>query len=118
MVLWLGYHRKNYTKTPYQALTPATTSLPLESPGPTLYSGLIAQSRFHLLTNSVYQRLISSPSITPEETLNLQKPMDDWYNGLPSYITTHYNLYLLTRHSQTQTLLPLSATAFFGETGT
>lgn len=73
-----------------QALTPATTTLPTESTGPTLYSGLIAQARFHLLTNSVYQRLISSPSITPEETLSLQKPMEEWYNGLPSYL--HYPL--------------------------
>ncbi|KAJ5111125.1 hypothetical protein N7532_001660 [Penicillium argentinense] len=72
------------------ALTPATISLPPESPGPTLYSGLIAQAQFHLLTNSVYQRLISSPSITPEETLNLQKPMDEWYKALPSYM--HYPL--------------------------
>jgi transcriptional regulatory protein GAL4 len=68
------------------ALTPVTTTLPPEEPGPTLYSGLIAQARFHLLTNSVYQRLISSPSPTPEETLSLQKPMEEWYNGLPSYI--------------------------------
>lgn len=51
---------------------------------------MIAQARFHLLTNSVYQRLISSPSITPEETLNLQKPMEEWYNSLPSYL--HYPL--------------------------
>ena len=78
----------------YQALTPATTSLPSESPGPTLYSGLIAQARFHLLTNSVYQRLISSPSVTPEETLNLQKPMEEWYNSLPAY--HHYPLQPLT----------------------
>ncbi|KAJ5885154.1 hypothetical protein N7495_009664 [Penicillium taxi] len=72
------------------ALTSATTSIPTESAGPTLYTGLIAQARFHLLTNSVYQRLISSPSITPEETLNLQKPMEEWYNSLPSYL--HYPL--------------------------
>ncbi|CAI7578145.1 unnamed protein product [Penicillium glandicola] len=69
-----------------EALTPTTTTLPAESPGPTIYSGLIAQARFHLLTNSVYQRLISSPSLTPEDTLNLQKPIEEWYNGLPSYL--------------------------------
>jgi transcriptional regulatory protein GAL4 len=68
------------------ALTPTTTTLPAESSGPTIYSGLIAQSRFHLLTNSVYQRLISSPSLTPEDTLNLQKPIEEWYNGLPPYL--------------------------------
>jgi transcriptional regulatory protein GAL4 len=79
-----------------QALTPATTSLPTESLGPTLYSGLIAQARFHLITNSVYQRLISTPSITPEETLNLQKPMEEWYNELPSYF--HYPLQPLAVH--------------------
>ncbi|KAJ5886722.1 uncharacterized protein N7473_009396 [Penicillium subrubescens] len=78
------------------ALTPETTTLPPESPGPTLYSGLIAQAQFHLLTNSVYQRLISSPSLTPEETLNLQKPMEEWYGGLPSYM--HYPLQPLAVH--------------------
>ncbi|KAL2009100.1 hypothetical protein VTN00DRAFT_7294 [Thermoascus crustaceus] len=69
-----------------ETLTPATTSLPPEVNGPTLYSGLIAQSNFHLMTKNVYQRLISSPSLSPEETLNLQKPMDDWYQSLPSYL--------------------------------
>ncbi|KAJ5116212.1 hypothetical protein N7456_000560 [Penicillium angulare] len=78
------------------ALTPSTTTLPTESSGPTLYSGLIAQARFHLLTNRVYQRLISSPSITPEETLDLQKPMEEWYTGLPSYL--HYPLQPLAVH--------------------
>lgn len=47
---------------------------------------MIAQTQFHLLTNSVYQRLISSPSLTPEETLNLQKPMEEWYANLPDYL--------------------------------
>ncbi|PYI07059.1 C6 transcription factor [Aspergillus sclerotiicarbonarius CBS 121057] len=68
-----------------EALTSITTTLPPEVNEPTLYSGLIAQARFHLLTNSVYQRLISGPSLTPEETLGLQKPMEEWYNGLPDY---------------------------------
>nr|AAO00820.1 Unknown protein [Arabidopsis thaliana] len=67
-------------------LTPTTTALPDESLGPTIYSGLIAQARFHILTNSVYQRLISSPSLTPEDTLKLQQPIEEWYNGLPSYL--------------------------------
>lgn len=70
----------------YQALTESTTTLPVESNGPTLYTGLIAQAKFHLLTNKVYQRLISAPSLTPEETLSLQKPMDEWYNSLPEYL--------------------------------
>mgnify|MGYP000856821720 CR=1 FL=1 len=38
------------------------------------------------MTKNVYQRLISSPSLTPEETLSLQKPMDDWYQSLPPYL--------------------------------
>lgn len=69
-----------------QALTSTTTTLPQESPGPSIYSGMIAQTKFHLLTNGVYQRLISSPSLTPEETLSLQKPMEEWYNNLPDYL--------------------------------
>lgn len=47
---------------------------------------MIAQAKFHLLTNSVYQRLISSPALTPEETLSLQKPMEEWYSNLPDYL--------------------------------
>ncbi|KAL4892926.1 fungal-specific transcription factor domain-containing protein [Aspergillus ambiguus] len=70
------------------ALTATTTTLPPEVNGPTLYSGMIAQAKFHLLTNSVYQRLISTPSLTPEETLSLQKPMEEWYNNLPDYFKT------------------------------
>lgn len=70
----------------HKSLTPATTTLPAEVDGPTLYTGLIAQSKFHLKTNQVYQRLISSPTLTAEETLQLQKPMDDWYNELPIYL--------------------------------
>jgi transcriptional regulatory protein GAL4 len=69
-----------------EALTASSVALPPEVKEPTLYSGMIAQARFHLLTNSVYQRLISGPSLTPEETLNLQKPMEEWYNALPDYI--------------------------------
>ena len=69
-----------------EALTTATTTLPPEVNEPTLYTGMIAQAKFHILTNSVYQRLISGPNPTPEETLNLQKPMDEWYDGLPDYI--------------------------------
>ncbi|KAE8306606.1 fungal-specific transcription factor domain-containing protein [Aspergillus transmontanensis] len=67
------------------ALTASTTTLPPEVNGPTIYSGMIAQARFHLLTNSVYQRLISTPPLTPEETRSLQKPLEEWYNGLPDY---------------------------------
>lgn len=70
------------------ALTATTTTLPPEVNGPTIYSGMIAQAKFHLLTNSVYQRLISTPSLTPEETLSLQKPMEEWYNNLPDYFKT------------------------------
>jgi len=78
----VGLHEANIL----QALTSSTTTLPKESDGPTLYSGIIAQAKFHLLTNSVYQRLISSPALTPEETLSLQKPMEEWYNNLPDYL--------------------------------
>lgn len=72
-----------------ESLTPATTTLPAEVNGPTKYSGLIAQANFHLKTNHVYQRLlVSSPSLTIEETQELQKPMEEWYNELPIYLKT------------------------------
>ncbi|KAL4973728.1 fungal-specific transcription factor domain-containing protein [Aspergillus desertorum] len=69
-----------------EALTSTTTTVPPEVNEPTLYTGMLAQAKFHILTNSVYQRLISGPNLTPEETLNLQKPMEEWYNALPDYI--------------------------------
>jgi transcriptional regulatory protein GAL4 len=69
-----------------QTLTPATSSLPPEVNGPTLYTGLISQANFHIKTNNVYQRLISNPSLSAEEILALQKPMEEWYNELPMYL--------------------------------
>uniref|UniRef100_A0A093XWE5 Regulatory protein GAL4 n=1 Tax=Talaromyces marneffei PM1 TaxID=1077442 RepID=A0A093XWE5_TALMA len=70
-----------------ESLTPATTTLPPEVNGPTIYSGLIAQANFHLKTNHVYQQLlVSSPSISTAEAQELQKPMEEWSNELPYYL--------------------------------
>ncbi|EED13842.1 C6 transcription factor (Gal4), putative [Talaromyces stipitatus ATCC 10500] len=70
-----------------ESLTPATTTLPPEVNGPTIYSGLIAQANFHLKTNHVYQQLlVSSPSITTAEAQELQKPMEEWHSELPYYL--------------------------------
>ncbi|KAK2810717.1 hypothetical protein FQN50_002760 [Emmonsiellopsis sp. PD_5] len=68
-----------------EALTPTTTAIPVETDQPTLYSSLIAQSKFHLTTNSLYHRLLSNRNLSAEETLKLQIPIDEWLSSLPPY---------------------------------
>lgn len=59
--------------------------MPLGVDGPTIYTGLIAQSQFHLKTNPLHHRLLSRPEPTLKEILNLQREFDEWENSLPSY---------------------------------
>lgn len=69
-----------------EALTESAAALPAEVNGPTIYSGLIAQAKFHLSTNQVNQRLASPATLVPDEAMNLQKPMDEWRGSLPTYL--------------------------------
>ena len=56
------------------------------SNGPTIYSGIIAQSKFCLLTNSIFNRLISKPSPSAEECLEFNKTiMTKFMDELPPY---------------------------------
>ncbi|OAX81130.1 hypothetical protein ACJ72_04532 [Emergomyces africanus] len=70
---------------PEDALTVTTSSVPAETDQPTLYSSLIAQSKFHLTTNELYHRLLSNRNLSAEETLKLQTPIDDFLRSLPPY---------------------------------
>jgi transcriptional regulatory protein GAL4 len=53
---------------------------------PTLYSSLIAQSKFHLVVNKISNRLLSSPPISDEEALALNSAVELWATTLPWYI--------------------------------
>ncbi|OJJ36079.1 hypothetical protein ASPWEDRAFT_112273, partial [Aspergillus wentii DTO 134E9] len=69
-----------------ETLDPTTTSLPPEVNGPTLYSGLISQAKFHLLANSIYRRLIATPCISIAEVQKLEASIDDLRDSCPSYL--------------------------------
>lgn len=64
---------------------PDATSLPNEIAVPTIYSSLNLQSSFHLATNSLYHRLVSTPSPTANELLSFQKLIDTWQESIPDY---------------------------------
>ncbi|KAK9364647.1 fungal-specific transcription factor domain-containing protein [Lipomyces kononenkoae] len=49
----------------------------------TIYSGMIVQCRFHRMTNSLYNRLISKPALTAEQTLAFTARIDTFVNDLP-----------------------------------
>ncbi|KAH6653173.1 C6 transcription factor [Truncatella angustata] len=68
-----------------ESLTPGTTNLPAETTLPTLYSGLRAQSSFHVQTNHISNRLLSASGISKEEALSLDQALDSWSKSLPSY---------------------------------
>lgn len=71
-----------------ESLTPATTSKPAELDGPTEYSGIITQAKFCLLTNGIYNRLISRPKVSAEESLEYNKKIEDFLANLPPYFKT------------------------------
>lgn len=54
--------------------------------GPTLYSGIIAQTKFCLITNGIYNRLLSNPSPSAEESLEFNKTiLTEFIDNLPDY---------------------------------
>lgn len=52
-------------------ITPMTESFPEEVKGTTLYTHVRCQTSFHLATNSIYTRMISSPYPTADQMLEL-----------------------------------------------
>jgi transcriptional regulatory protein GAL4 len=69
----------------FKSLAPHTNVLPDEIPYPTSYTGLISQSLFHLTTNSLHHRLISTPHPLPDELLSLNQIIETWENSIPPY---------------------------------
>ncbi|KAH8658118.1 lactose regulatory protein LAC9 [Xylariales sp. PMI_506] len=72
------------------ALTPQTTIMPKELSHPTIYSGLKAQSDFHIHSNSISNRLLSANGLSPDEALAMNQELEDWSKTLPKYFTFDY----------------------------
>jgi transcriptional regulatory protein GAL4 len=70
-------------------LTFGTVTAPNERDTPTLYSGMISQTKFTLKTTDLYNRLISKPSPTAEEVLTLDKQIDEFIDELPMWFREH-----------------------------
>ena len=68
-----------------QSLIASTTLLPAEIPQTTYYTPLICQSLFHLSTNGLHHRLISSPSPSSQELIALNRTIDEWEESIPDY---------------------------------
>ncbi|KXL47152.1 MAG: hypothetical protein FE78DRAFT_106226 [Acidomyces sp. 'richmondensis'] len=75
-----------------EALTPKTSVLPAESCQPTIYSGMKAQSDFHVHTNHISNRLLSPSGMPANEALALNKGLDDWSTRLPSFFQLNEDL--------------------------
>lgn len=52
---------------------------------PTIYSGLRAQSSFHVHSNHISNRLLSASGISKEEAFSLNQILDSWSRSLPAY---------------------------------
>lgn len=70
---------------PDECLTARTTTLPAEPTEPTLYSGLKWQSDFHVHSNYISNRLLSSTGLSPEDAISMDRLLDSWSERLPSY---------------------------------
>ncbi|KAK4234591.1 regulatory protein GAL4 [Achaetomium macrosporum] len=76
---------KPVLNVPDDALTPKTTVMPPEPAQPTIYSGLKAQSDFHLHTNYISNRLLSPAGVSTDEALAMNQALDAWSKTLPVY---------------------------------
>lgn len=78
-------------------LTSMSKSMPAESSSPTTHTALAVQARFHLATNAIYGRVISTPNIPAGELIRLDEAhIGDWLSTLPSWYTE--NVALPPRH--------------------
>jgi transcriptional regulatory protein GAL4 len=85
-------------------LSTDSTELPKPRLTPTLYSGMIAQTELCTKTNAMYNKLITRPSPSAREVLEMDKQIAEFQENLPSYfkeeipIDFHYdNFLVLTR---------------------
>ncbi|KAJ5231657.1 uncharacterized protein N7469_006245 [Penicillium citrinum] len=78
------------TKLPLNILETDLTASTLEAPAnvdaPTIYTNVRVQSQFHLLTNHIYNRVISKPSPTAKEVIEWDDfYITKWLNLVPDY---------------------------------
>lgn len=82
---------------------PITVEPPKQRSEPTIYSSLIAQSRFHVISNGISDRLLSSPTVCASEALTLNAVLGSWAATLPWYFqldqptSLPYDWYLFAR---------------------
>lgn len=72
-----------------RAFTPKATSSPTESGEATIYTALIWHATFHIATNHIYTRIMSSPPLTGTETLLLDDTLVQWYSKIPEYLEAY-----------------------------
>jgi transcriptional regulatory protein GAL4 len=58
---------------------------PEELTRPTIYSGMKAQVGFHLHSNHISNRLLTTAGPTPEDALSMNQMLDVWCDTLPPY---------------------------------
>lgn len=68
-----------------QTLTPKTQSPLPESSQPTIYSGMKVQSDFHVHSNQIANRLLSTRGVSFDEALSMNQELEAWSLTLPSY---------------------------------
>jgi transcriptional regulatory protein GAL4 len=78
------------TKLPFNILeselTASTKIAPANLDVPTIYTNVRVQSQFHLLTNHIYNRVISKPSPTAKQVLEWDDfYISKWLNLVPDY---------------------------------
>ncbi|PWY95938.1 hypothetical protein BO94DRAFT_141598 [Aspergillus sclerotioniger CBS 115572] len=62
-----------------ESLTPQTSTPPPKTDAPTIYTGLIQQSSYHRLANSIYRRLLSTDTTTAQEIKALDDMINTWH---------------------------------------
>lgn len=83
-----------------------TSKIPSGLSEPTIYAGLKAQTEFHLTTNCVSNRLLSSTPLSAEDALASNTILESWTVGLPHYfrldqrVTCSDQWYLFARSRQ------------------
>lgn len=74
-------------------LTALSTRLPQEQNLPTIYTSVRLQSLFHLLTNCIYERIITDPFPTSKQLFRWDEQyLERWKNLVPEYFQQEANI--------------------------
>ncbi|KAJ5819741.1 hypothetical protein N7474_005332 [Penicillium riverlandense] len=72
---------------PWQNPISPTAPFPTPTDDPTIYSGLIQQSSYHRMANTIYRRLLSSPNVTPQHVQEFEQMISTWHSNNSSFCT-------------------------------